>query len=748
MPGATASLSVNSLQLERLAPSASDRLVAVEVNDDGTAMLFQRGEDDRVTSAAAPFRPWLLVAGATLAGEVPDAAAVRPLEGGARFDHRIEFPAAKALEAGIRFLKTHTGCNPTDAQAPYRVFNDLQQQALSLLPARLFRGMDFAQVRRLQLDIETHTAAGFDFSNSERAEDRILIVSLRDSTGWELCLSGPEIDEAELLARMVDAIRERDPDVIEGHNLFNFDLPYIEERCRRHKVKLLLGRDGSLLQSRPSRFTAGEHTSAYSRYTAYGRHIVDTFQLVQLYDVQHRDLESYSLKAVARHFGVAAADRTYIEGDEISRQFEADPARVRAYAMDDVRETAAISKLLSPSYFYQAQLVPFSFQNCVTRGTAARIDALLVADYLVHGRSLPAPGPSRPFRGALTESQESGIFRNVWHVDIRSLYPSILISRGVRPTQDRAGIFLAFLADLRQFRLAAKDASRAAPTPAARSHYDALQGSFKILINSFYGYLGFSQATFNDFDLAEAVTAAGREILSSMMEFLERNGCRTIEMDTDGIYFLPAPGMTDTGELVGRIQTILPPGIDVDLDSTYQAMFSYKSKNYALLSHEGQIAITGAALKSRGLEAFQREYIVELVTLLLRGQAAEVPALYRRYRQAIERHELPLADFAKREVLSTSPGVYRDKLAAGETRRSAAYDLALASKRDYRQGDQMAFYVTGNRKNVGVAESAKLLGEAAPGVRDENVPYYLDKLEKLHTKFAGFAPATDSLPGL
>ena len=40
-----------------------------------------------------------------------------------------------------------------------------------------------------------------------------------------------------------------------------------------------------------------------------------------------------------------------------------------------------------------------------------------------------------------------------------------------------------------------------------REHFDALQGSFKVLINSFYGYAGFAQGTFNDFDLAEAVTA-------------------------------------------------------------------------------------------------------------------------------------------------------------------------------------------------------------------------------------------------
>ena len=38
-------------------------------------------------------------------------------------------------------------------------------------------------------------------------------------------------------------------------------------------------------------------------------------------------------------------------------------------------------------------------------------------------------------------------------------------------------------------------------------------------------------------------------------------------------------------------------------------MFSYKMKNYALLDEDGKIIIKGAALHSRGLEPFQRNYL-------------------------------------------------------------------------------------------------------------------------------------------
>ena len=732
-------MSVGTIRLDELVPSRYDRLVAAEPNPDGTATLFQRTADDSVSQIEVEFKPWLLTAGRSLVESVPGVAGVEPLCGRGVHTARAWFADLAAYYDGVKHLKSSTGYPPSSPLAPYRALTDLTQQLLSLLPARLFRAMLFPELRRLQLDIETLTSPGYDFPNAGREGDAIVLIALSDSTGWEHCLSGPEMAEAEMLRQMAELIRERDPDVIEGHNFFGFDLPYIEERCKRHRVKLALGRDGSRVRSRSSRFTAGERTSTYRRYDIYGRHVVDTLHLVQLYDVAHRDLDSYGLKATARYFGVAAPDRTYVEGAEISDVYRDDPARLRAYAMDDVRETQAISGLLSPSFFYQAQLIPFSFQNCVTRGNASRIDALLVASYLTAGQSLPRPQAGRPFQGGLTDSLRSGVFESVWHVDVRSLYPSIIISNNMGPRSDALGLFNTFLRELRRFRLAAKDASRSGAT-AERDHLEALQSSFKILINSFYGYTGWAQGTFNDFDVAAAVTARGREILQSMVDFLSGDGAAVIEIDTDGIYFVPPPAVTDTHVMQSRVQAILAEGIEIDLDATYAAMFAYKSKNYALLGHDGKISITGAALKSRGLEPFQRRYIRDLVTLLLTGCAGDAAALLDRYTADIREHRLPISDFAKREVLSSPPRVYQEKLAAKKTRRSAAYELVLRSDRVYKQGDQVAFYVTGDKKTVAVTDAAKLLADAVPANRDENIPYYLAKLAKLHEKFAEACP--------
>jgi len=736
-----------TIDVDGLCPSRYRYLVAAEVNDDGTATLYQRPPGGAVTALQVQFNPWLLTAGSSLAQKIPGVREICPLQGQGRYNVRVHLADPGAYEYAVRFLKSQTGFTPTKPGAPYRVFNDLVQQLLSMLPARLFRGLSFKDVVRMQIDIEARTTPGYDFPNAQRPGDEIIAIAMRDSTGWETCLAAPKLSEAEMLREMVRLVRERDPDVIEGHNIFDFDLPYIVERAKRHKVDLTLGRDGSILRFRSSRFSAGERTSTYTRFDIYGRHVVDTLHLVQLYDVIHRDMESYNLKEVARYFGVNSEDRTYVDADEIPGLVEADPERLRAYALDDVRETDAISRILSPSYFYQAQLVPFSYQNCITRGSATRIDAMLVAAYQVENHALPEPEEPRPFQGGLTASLETGVFENVWHADVRSLYPSIILSSGMQPSRDSLGVFRRYLSELRRFRLAAKDAARSAPTAEEREHYNALQSSFKILINSFYGYLGFAQATFNDFAMAEKVTAAGRDVLRSMLGFLEERGATVIEMDTDGLYFLPPPDVSDPDLLEKDLQNVLPEGIEVEIDATYKAMFAYKSKNYALLTHDGRILMTGAALKSRGLEPFQRRYIHELITLLLTGRTDEIPDLYERYARAIRNHEFPLSDFAKREVLSTSPRVYKDKLAKKKTRRSAAYELVLKSEREYNQGDVVAFYVTGEKKNVSVTDHAALLADADPDVRNENVAYYLDKLAKLHNKFAAFVPGEASRTG-
>ena len=735
--------------LENLVPSKFDRVVAAEPGEHGKAVIFIR-HGDKLEKKEIPFHPFMLLANpAVLNGSNLNFEIVR-LKGDAVFCHIAKFANAADYDSAIKFMKKSTGFNPTSPSAPFRLFNDDTQQLLTSGQFRLFRNMTFSDTRRLQFDIETLLTDGFEFPNAEREGDKIAMISFCDNTGWEkvLVLEEP-YSEKELLEKFVETINERDPDIIEGHNIFRFDLPFIQTRAKRHKVKLNLGRDGSATGSRPSRISIAERTINYTKYDIYGRHIIDTYFLAQFYDITYRELEDYGLKSIAKHFGVAAKNRTYIEGDEICPMFYKDREHLKKYALDDVRETRAIAEILSPSYFYQTQLIPYSYQNCTVRGNATRIDSMLVAAYLEKEQSIPVPEPGRSFSGALTEAFMSGVFENVWHCDIRSLYPSIILAESWFPSRDTLKIFPFFLSNLRDFRLMAKDAEKASKTKEERDYFHSLQTTFKILINSFYGYLGFSQGTFNDYTMAESVTGTGRDILSSMVKFLKDSKATVIEIDTDGIYFQPPSDVKDPDVMKDRIQKTLPKGIEVELDSVYPSMFCYKSKNYAVLSKGGEMSITGAALKSRGLEPFQREYMRKLIEYLLKEDFSSIEKMTSEFRTGISERKWPLAKFAKSETLQDSLDSYKRGIAEGGGKRSAAYELAIRSGRDYRAGDQVSFYVTGTKKNVSVVDNSCLLKDA-PASRNENTLYYLAKLDELYKKFSQFIPKSthDDEPGL
>src|SRR5438105_4722291 len=488
--------------------------------------------------------------------------------------------------------------------------------------------------------------------------DHIMSIVLSDNTGWEelIVVDPKNVAESEhaALKRLTSLIKERDPDVIEGHNLFRFDLPYLVARAKKTKSKLDWGRSGGFLRSRPSRLQIAEKTIDYPKFTIDGRHFVDTFLLAQFYDVGMRTLSGFERVDVARHFGFCGSEEiSALTGKELQRAYIDNDKRFRARALCAVQETRAVADLLSPSYFIQAQIFPYNYQDVIVRGNATRINALFLREYFRQRHSIPEMPLVRGFEGGYTDIFFTGVARDVWHCDIASLYPSIMLQFDCFPQTDELQIFRHLLTDLRTFRLEAKTQMRAATERAQQQYFHALQNTFKILINSFYGYLGFAQGHFADFDAAARVTQICRELLQKMIDWLKARGAQVIEVDTDGIYFVP-PSDAKTDELRDALAKELPPGIEVEFDEQFEAMFSYKAKNYALLTRDGEVVIKGGALKSRGLEKFQRVFLEELIKLLMERKPEAIPRLRDDFEKKIREREWPIAWLMKTDTLQDS----------------------------------------------------------------------------------------------
>jgi len=334
----------------------------------------------------------------------------------------------------------------------------------------------------------------------------------------------------------------------------------------------------------------------------------------------------------------------------------------------------------------------------------------------------------------------------VLHFDVASLYPSLLLQMGENPRSDTLGVFIPMLRRLREYRLKYKQLAKSAPTAAERDEAQARQATFKILINSFYGYLGFSGARFGDGDLAAKVTRGGRELLQALIAEFQQHGCTILEADTDGIYLSTEQYFARPEALLAKVARIMPPGIELEYDGTYDAMFCYKAKNYALAAG-GEITLRGSALRSRGIEPFLKRLGDQLIAYLLGVASASPVAEIERLRKAIAAREQPVADLAKAESLSQNPEAYQQWVAGGGKPRRAAAEVALQMNPRPRMGERVSYYIGAKAKGqTSDWQRARPLAAHDPVSAPYDPVYYLGKIDdwlERYGRFLGIKPQGD-----
>ena len=731
--------------------NADERIVAVHQTSDRTMRVYFR-EGNTVRTEDAEFFPFFFLADNSLLEGFARKHWVKKLDGSSFYQYLCAFEDWREFWEAVRFVIDRHNKRTTMELDSYTevdalfLYADPVTQYLMQSGRTLFRGMIFEDIYRMQLDIETYTGGTHRFSNANWSSDRIILIALSDNRGWQHVIDGKKMNEKEMLQELVNIIMEKDPDVLEGHNIYNFDLPYITKRCDLHKVPFKIGRDGSVPRSFDTRSSYADRSYEYTAMEVAGRHIIDTMLLVQSYDMMKRNMESYGLKYAARYFGIASSDRTYIKGDKISWYWDNDHHSLMKYALDDVIETGKLSERLSGTTFYLTQMLPLSYGQVARMGSAAKIESLLVREYLRRKHSIPKPNIGIQTTGGYTDIFVTGIIGPVLHADVESLYPSIMIHKGVAPASDALGVFKQLLTTLTSSRLEAKRKMKRATDGEEKSTLDAMQSSLKILINSFYGYLGYGRGLFNDYAQADVVTTTGQELLRQMIEFIQTEQGTVIEVDTDGIFFVPPPSIQDEDDerkFVERLSDLLPAGIAVALDGRYRRMLSYKMKNYALLDYEGRMRVKGSSLISRSMERFGRSYVQRCIDCLLRNDIDGLHQLYNLLRNDILEHKLEVRDFARTETLKDTLQDYKREVENGRRNRNAAYEIALVTDRLFKVGDTVSYYVTGNDPNVRTFESGKPVAEWDPNFPDENTAYYIRRLDEFSEKFTEFFTPQD-----
>lgn len=686
------------------------RIVAFEMSGESSIVLYQR-EHGKVHSFSLKFTPWL-VAPAEHAARIRGASDMAALRGAGAYSTLVSFDSWARWRDAYRTIRDEQG-------AAVLAFPSPVEQFLVVTGLSSFVDMEFDELVRAQLDIET---IGFD---PHAPEGRIIMIAMSINGQQATLLRADEMSEAEMIDALAAWLADHDPDVIEGHNIFNFDIPFLAARARRVNRELRWGRDGSAVRiGGERRFKAGARSIPFEPAYVRGRHVIDTYQQIQRYDYAGM-LPSYGLKQAIESLGLEREGRVFVPGEEIAHMWRDDPDTLAAYALDDLMDTDVLSRLSLPTEFYQTRLMPSSLQQVAIGGPGEKVNDLLVRAYISRGESVPHPATPRGYPGGFTEVRRVGRFAPVVKCDVESLYPAIMLTDRIAPESDHLGVFLPMLESLTTERLAAKRQA-ASTTGYERARWNGVQSSLKVLINSFYGYLGYSRGYFSDFNAAERVTLRGHEIIKQVTDELDTRDARTIEIDTDGVYFEPPEScrsLEDEVALIEEVSQAIGSGFNLAHDGRWQAMLSLRLKNYALLEYDGRLVLKGSSLRSRRDEGFLRRFIANAATLFLTQEHEKsVRDLYLQLARAIIDGELAPADIARTETITES--TFRSE----STRRLAQ---AVGSER---VGERVTVY----QKQTG--ELARLDAYA----NDEDRQYLLRRLRSATERFRPLYDSDDA----
>jgi DNA polymerase, archaea type len=570
---------------------------------------------------------------------------------------------------------------------------DPVEQFLTLTGRTYFKGMRFEDLRRFQFDLET---TGL---NEER--DRIFMVSMRDSSGWNATLDTTDLDEQELIEQLVATITEHDPDVLENHNIFAFDLSFLVRRASRLGVPLTLGRDGSEPTLETDVFDSGERAEPFLRWRIAGREVIDTQHAVRRFGSGAPDMRRHGLKEAARYFGFARADREYVAGVDVWPTYRDDPERIRRYAAADVEEVDGLSRRLLPPAFSLASRLPRAYERIAADSSPASLwELLLVRAYLQEGWAIPAPMPrlQRPTLGPRTEMLWTGVFGTSVRAVMRSLLPCVVADNGVAAMND----------DRRVMPLLVREALADEPARALD------------LASAAHAYLA-GQGLFSDPGAASDAMAVARRYVDRLLSDVRARGCTVVEVDGEEVLFAVPDTWTDAteSEVVQAARAYLPDSVELAFTQRFQALYARAPRSTIMLGADGAVTLVGATFRPGRFERFGEAFMHRAAACALAGDAVGLRREFLEMVHLLRTFAVPLEELCVQVTLHKSPPQYR----RGGTHEEPYEVLLAAGVRAWRVGQRIRYFrVHGGEPRLLVE------GDTTFGPADADAEYYVQRL--------------------
>lgn len=482
----------------------------------------------------------------------------------------------------------------------------------------------------------------------EENEEKIIMISIFDNKDYKKVLTTQKIDakfiehlnnEELLIKKFIQLIKERDPDFICTYNGDAFDFVKLRERCDKLKIKLELGRDGSVVKL--------ERRGRISAATINGRVHIDLFNFVDHILSSNMKTEVLTLDAVARELvGEGKIDIKWKEIKELWKN-KKDLEKIAQYSLKDSQLTLMLANHLLPQIFSLSRLtmtLPFDtsryyysqlVEHFLMRKSVADnriIPNMPKHDEIEKRRQLPS------YTGAIVIEPKTGIHSDVLVFDFQSLYPTIIVTHNISPEtlicghsecrnknlvpesknyfcMTQKGFIPKHLEEIIIKRREVKEKMKKINKNS--EEYNKLknyQYSLKIIANATYGYFVYSGARWYCRECAEACASFGRYYITYVLKSAKEAGFDVIYADTDSCFLtIPKSSKNKSIEKVNewykKINSILPGIIELEFRGSYEGgiFVSRKGeergakKRYALIDENGELEI-------RGFETVRRDW--------------------------------------------------------------------------------------------------------------------------------------------
>jgi DNA polymerase elongation subunit (family B) len=624
-----------------------------------------------------------------------------------------------------------------------------------------FKGLKTENISLLSFDIE---ATSLD-PNDKNAEVILISTTFRGRTGktekriFDIKKYSNEID---MIADWSIYVKKVNPDVLLGHNILGYDLPYLNARAGG----LYLGRDNSQVkfdENTSKKRKDGSQSYDYYNAKIHGREIVDTLFLSINYDIG-RNFPSYGLKAIEKHLNLVSDDRIVWDFEKHStktyKTWEKETwTDFVQYCADDSDSPIKMFDIMIPPFFYLNQSIPKTLQQMVNEATGSQLDAMMIRSYLQDGFSQPMTSKKVEFQGAISMGIP-GIYKDVRKVDVASLYPSIMLQYDIYDkNKDPNKHMLKALNYFRTERLKNK-----ALGSKGSIYHQNLSDSQKVAINSLYGFLGAGYLLYNYPKGAADVTRYGRDILQKGVEWATGSkliqeikniknegkdneeekyhwilGPKTaqgkdftlVNVDTDSFSYCGSN--SDFKEEIKELNSLYDELIKWEDDGIYDQIIVVKAKNYVLKRGE-KIKYKGSSITDQKKEPALRQMLNEVINLLLTNGVNSVEDVYYKYcKQAINPKNIK--DWAVKKTVTKS---ILSPQRLNEEKVKTAIDEAIKAgvTPGVQEGDKIWVYqaIDGEIQVVSKGEP-QFYKDGRPKMKDNTILRYTELYKNDHDKF-------------